>query len=281
MNEEIAQLIQLNASDKILRKFKDSSLNIISEEKLLKYIKFCLEKDKKCPQKFKVARHHILPKAKNLPFTKYINLKENLWNGVYLLHKDHYYAHYMLTNAIEHISILSSFCSMNNKDFKKKKIKECDLISPEEFQKVMERKNEEFSLFYTGSKKALKAGHKAKESKLLMFEKDGTLTNAYIEGAKKISETKILNSRKFNLLHIDFGLLFESVPLNEIRNISNNLKKMTKEKCLGYSNRSKKMLENIGKSIFIGLYVIEVEKNNLKGLKITKECIEQRLKEIC
>lgn len=128
-------------TQQIINEFKSHGLKIISEEKLIKYVEFCLENNQQEKIKFKTSHHHILPKAKLLQFTKYSNLSENPWNGVHLLHKDHYFAHWLLSEAIEHISILTSFCAMNNKDVKLGRIKESDLIPPATFQIIMERRN--------------------------------------------------------------------------------------------------------------------------------------------
>ena len=128
--------------ERLLNEFKNNDLNIISEIKLVEYVNFCIEKNIGKKIKGKTALHHILPKAKLLPFDAFSNLKENSWNGVYLFYKDHYYAHWLLSEAIEHISIISSFCAMHYKDFKLQRVKVEELIGPEQFQIKMEKKTE-------------------------------------------------------------------------------------------------------------------------------------------
>jgi len=88
-----------------------------------------------------------LPKA-NSCFPQYKNLKENPWNGTYLLYSDHYYAHWLLTEAIDDYGQLSAFCAMHNKDMKLGKIEEKDLIPPEEFQKKMGERSKNHSQWY-------------------------------------------------------------------------------------------------------------------------------------
>jgi len=125
--------------EKIMKIFLESKIKIISQKNLEKYISFCLEKNQKKHTKFLTARHHILPKAKSLPFEKFKDLNEHQWNGTYLSHKNHYLAHYILTQSIEEFSIYYSFNIMNKSDIKKKKLKEEDLISPEEYDKIVSK----------------------------------------------------------------------------------------------------------------------------------------------
>jgi len=130
--------------NKILQKFLNSDTKIKSQEKLEQYIEHCIN-NKKAKIKSKTSYHHILPQAL---FPEYKNLKENPWNGVHLLHSDHYYAHWLFTEAIDDYGQLSAFCAMHNKDMKLGKIEEKDLISPEEFQKKMEERGNKHSLLW-------------------------------------------------------------------------------------------------------------------------------------
>jgi hypothetical protein len=266
------------SNEKIFNEF--SNLKIINKQKLIEYINFCKSQDLGKHIKFKTSHHHILPKAKNLPFIKYKNLIENPWNGVYLLHKDHYVAHHLLAQAIDHISITSSFVAMNNKD-KYLRLDEIDLVTPEEFQIIMERQKKLFSKHSKESGLGKRIGLKTKESKMKPFiNEDGNITNTYIENGKKISRTKAIKSRKFHLFHIEHGLIYKSISLNEIRKISNNLKSKTKENYMGKSNLSKGRLIAQNKEHFIGLYVIETLKENLENIDILVENIELKIKEL-
>ncbi|UOK16681.1 putative homing endonuclease [Vibrio phage phiKT1024] len=87
----------------------------------------------------KTAHHHILPKSKNLPFTKYQDLKKFPWNGVYLTHSDHYRAHYLLTLSIDNYFIQYAFQAMHNKNINSGIIEEYDIISENEYQQSMEK----------------------------------------------------------------------------------------------------------------------------------------------
>jgi len=130
--------------NKILQKFLNSDTRIKSQEKLKQYIEYCIN-NKKVKIKSKTSYHHVLPQAL---FPEYKNLKENPWNGAHLLHSDHYYAHWLLTEAINDYGQLSAFCAMHNKDMKLGKIEEKDLISHEEFQKKMEERGNKHSLLW-------------------------------------------------------------------------------------------------------------------------------------
>ena len=132
---------------KILQEFLNSNIKILSQEKLKQYVEYCIYKNQinKLKNKdgyAKTAYHHILPKAL---FPEYKNLKENTWNGTHLLYSDHYYVHWLLTEAIDDYGQLFAFCKMHNCDIKSGRIEESDIISLEEFQKKMEKRNGEIS----------------------------------------------------------------------------------------------------------------------------------------
>lgn len=128
----------------LLSHFK--KLNCVVDYTILKeYVNFCIEKSLPHYIKSETANHHILPMAKTLPFREYSNLNEYPWNKSILLHKDHYYAHYLLYKAVNHYSIIYSFCAMHNKDFKNQKLEKHHLINDIEFQKIFKERNEKIS----------------------------------------------------------------------------------------------------------------------------------------
>lgn len=98
---------------------KISTLKVINEETLIKYVDFCFNKNLGTVYKennySKSSLHHILPKSL---FPEYSNLKENIWNGSHLLYADHYYAHWLLTEAIDDYGQSHAFLAMHNKDSK-------------------------------------------------------------------------------------------------------------------------------------------------------------------
>ena len=130
----------------ILEKF--NILNCVKNyEKLNEYINFCL--DRSLPEKIKgeTSTHHILPVAKSLPFQRYKNLKLNDWNKSELSYYDHYYAHYLLYLAIDHISIVYAFCCMHNKDIVNGRITKDDLIPKDVFRTIYKDRNMNISKF--------------------------------------------------------------------------------------------------------------------------------------
>lgn len=125
---------------KILNEF--TKLNcVINQELLEKYVDFCLQNDVGTKIIKTTSTHHILPAAKTLPFRKFSNLSENSWNKAELSYYNHYIAHFMLYEAINHFAIISSFCAMHNKDLQLGRISKNDLISEEEFTKIMLKRN--------------------------------------------------------------------------------------------------------------------------------------------
>jgi len=126
----------------ILDIFKESGLNIISEEILIEYINFCI-KNNTTKLKFQTALHHILPQSANLPFADYADLKLNIWNGVFLSHKHHYIAHSILHKAVDNFFIGSAWHSMNNNKFLISNQKE--LIGSDLFQILTEKSNKQNS----------------------------------------------------------------------------------------------------------------------------------------
>ena len=131
----------MDNKDKIMNIFTKSNINIKCLIKLERYIDFCIEKDLKHKVKGMSSHHHILPASKNMPFIQFSNLKENVWNGTHLTYANHYYAHWLLYEAINHQSVVFSFCAMHYKDFTLKRIKEEDLLPPEIVQECMENRS--------------------------------------------------------------------------------------------------------------------------------------------
>ena len=129
---------------KILNEFNKMDC-IININMLEEYVDFCLSNDVGDKQTKKTTSHHILPQGKTLPFKKFANLNENSWNKTELSYYNHYFAHYLLTQAIDHHSVYSSFCAMHNKDLKLGRIKFQNLIDKEEYEKIYYKRNKKIS----------------------------------------------------------------------------------------------------------------------------------------
>lgn len=128
-----------NLHQQILNEFLNSNIKIKSLDKLNEYIAYCINNNQNKPIKSKTSHHHILPKAKDC-FPELENLKVNKWNGTHLMYFDHYYAHWLMTEAINNYSQLYAFCAMHNMDTKKGRILESNLIPAEEFQEKMKER---------------------------------------------------------------------------------------------------------------------------------------------
>jgi hypothetical protein len=124
--------------DFILSEFSKLGNIIKSEEYLEKYVDHCISKNLIKITTGHFARHHILPKAKTLPFQKYENFQDHPWNQSVLSHYDHYYAHFLLTQAIDHIAVYFSFCKMHNADLKNERITESELIDENIYNEIQQ-----------------------------------------------------------------------------------------------------------------------------------------------
>lgn len=96
----------------IIEEFKQ--LNVVDEAVLVKYIDYCLEHALTKRIKFETQLHHILPKAKTLPFSAYKDLTSNPWNGVHLTHYDHFIAHSLLVKSVNDKAIAHGWFRMSN-----------------------------------------------------------------------------------------------------------------------------------------------------------------------
>lgn len=111
-------------------------------EYIEKYVEFCLTNRVEHKIKGVTSTHHILPQSKLLPFTQFKSLLQHPWNKAELKHCHHYYAHYLLAKAINHISTLTAFCGMHNKDIVLERITDQDLIMEDDFQTLYQMRNE-------------------------------------------------------------------------------------------------------------------------------------------
>ena len=246
----------------LLQKFLKSKIKIKSEEKLIEYIDYCLVNSIEDKIKFKSSLHHILPKAKDC-FPKYIN--ENKYQ-VHLLHKHHYYAHYILTEAIETYSQHSAFCAMNNKDINNR-ITKSDLIPLDEFQIIQEQKGKLFAIAmkdeYINSDgkvttKSKDIGKKSKSTKAKEYLHNGEITSIDKETGKKRSKKRRKEGNHYNLFHINNGLILKDVDEVDIRQMNQSLLKTDKINYLGKSRLSKICLNRTNKLNMIGLYIVKI-----------------------
>jgi hypothetical protein len=187
--------------NRIVQEFQKLDDNIINHIKLEEYIDFCIKNNKIEKIKGKTTSHHILPMAKKLPFTKFSNLKENSWNKSELSYGDHYYAHYLLTQAIDHISVLIAFSGMHMRDFRLSRISENELISTDEFNKIWENRN-----------------RKIKEHRLEIIQDDdgNKMTRAYYY-SKNIKLSKSTIERMSERMSGDNNIVHKDGVVDKIR----------------------------------------------------------------
>jgi hypothetical protein len=193
----------------------NSDIKITSMDRLNQYIKYCIDnnQNKKILNEdgySETSYHHILP---NALFQKYSVLKYNKWNGTHLEHFKHYYAHWILTEAIDDYGQLFAFCSMHKTDVKLGRINESDLIPENEFQEKMEERTKKYLIWY-------------KENEKMMREK---------QLIWKSNNTEIIEQGR--LKHI------ETInSIDWLENIGNNMRQKQKE-----TKSSKEWQENVWK----------------------------------
>ena len=104
MDSEISQY--KNLSSKLL----DDRLKITDYAKFEEYILFCYINALPERIKYKTCKHHILLES---VYPEYSDLKEHMWNGVFLTHENHFIAHSLLASSCENNKAISAWNLMN------------------------------------------------------------------------------------------------------------------------------------------------------------------------
>ncbi len=97
----------------IIEKLK--TLAVKNEEKLIEYVDFCINNNKISHIKRQTENHHILLKS---IFDEYSDLSEFVWNSTHLTYEDHYIAHSLLAEAVNHNSVIYAWRNMNSQNNK-------------------------------------------------------------------------------------------------------------------------------------------------------------------
>lgn len=163
------------------------TLEVKSDTGLIKYVDYCLERDQHNKIKFKTNHHHILPQANKLPFSKYKCLKANVWNGVHLLHQDHFIAHGLLATAVKHESIIFAWQRLRNGKY------DIDgLITPELYQALRESFASTMSKKLTGTTRSAETCRNISKAKLGKTHSELSKRNMRIgqQGKHHSEETK-------------------------------------------------------------------------------------------
>ena len=89
----------------------------------------------------------------------------------------------------------------------------------------------------------------------------GEITTIAKKVGKKSSITKLKKSKRYNVLHIQKGLIKKDILLKDIKKNSHGLYLKTKKNFLGMTNLGKTKLIKKGKEELIGMYVEEIKNN--------------------
>lgn len=222
----------------LLTLFKNNAINIKSDNKLQEYIAFCINNNQNNRIQGKTSHHHILP---NKLFPEYSNLKENDWNGSHLLYYDHYYAHFLLTEAIDDYSMLYSFCAMHNKDLINGRLTKEDLIPPQDFQKKMEERGIKHSKYLTNVNDDSNSIAKIAAKKMMMTklkpitingEETTILKEANIKRVKIMTATILIDGRETTIYkesHKKYSKTMTEEYLNDDFEITTKAKERNKK----------------------------------------------------
>ena len=132
------------SKDKILNEL--GKINCIKDwDRLNEYVEFCLSNHRSVKIPSQTSSHHILPRAKTLPFRQFEDLNTHKWNLSELSYYDHYMAHYILAQALDHLAVLHSFVAMHNKDLKLGRLSRDELIDPETYNQIFLDRNKKIS----------------------------------------------------------------------------------------------------------------------------------------
>jgi len=261
-----------NLHQQILNKFLNSNIKIKSLDRLNEYILYCIENNQNEPIKGKTSYHHILPKADSC-FPEFKNLKVNKWNGTHLYYSEHYYAHWLLTEAISNYGQLEAFCKMHNMDIKLGRIIESDLISPEEFQEKMEERSVEHSQWYRDNPEKVKERNnkrlismkKTDENGVSIFEKTGKKIST-TKSSKKWKDEVGVEQRKKQSNTLNSKEWIESVGIEKVKKIKESKKQNSIKKYGLYD-----VYTDTNLLLYTNLIRLEVAKISEPLLKTSKE----------
>lgn len=241
-------------------------LTVIDNEKIIEYIDFCINNNLHHHIPGATELHHILPKSKSLPFTRFENLSANKWNGVYLSYENHYIAHKMLALAASDDAVVYAWWNLStinkSNEFKK--------ISKEEYKNLRERHSSIVSKAQTQRNKDPNVILKRKKTMSTLDENGNSKFK--IQG-QKISKT--LKER--GSARGENNPMFKKVPIKERNNPNNRFcvsseEEYDKTKYVGSNCKYLKMFDNFGTLYFHGYTDECIEYCNSIGLQGNKIC---------
>ena len=206
--------------------------------------------------KFNTENHHIIPKCINMNFSNFI---DNSWNKSILLIDRHIEAHALIVEAINHQGLEYTNYFMNYNINRETLYKQNSIDMKYLWSKRTLEEKRKIILKGISNRCPIKWEKGIKQNLISRNKKyineEGISTSSEIESRKKQISTKELNSRKFNLYHIDMGLISENILRKENIKISQGLLKSDKYKYLGSNKNSMFNLTKASKNNLQGLYI--------------------------
>lgn len=208
-----------------------STHNIKNNNMLMTYIEH-INSNRQNKEKYKTAKHHILPKCL---FPEFNNKIKYPWNFADLSHKNHFIAHYYLYMSICHYKITSAFIAMSNKDSKNGRISESDV---EEYAEAYSEAKIEFSKYLSNKRSGSKLSDEAKV-KISKANKGRIKSLSEIQKLSKVNKGKkaVLNvlTNKTELLDISSEEYISGLKNGKYKQLNSGIK------------RSKEYSENLSK----------------------------------
>lgn len=210
-------------TEQIMKEFKNSELEIINEELLGQYIYFCISNNLKTKQTG-TSLHHILP-AKI--YDNYKDLRKNKWNGTHLTYKNHYIAHAILAEAINHPSIIGAWWGMNNKDRVTKNTDGVTILGPEKYAYLFSKAQEMQSKRMKGK---VTCKLKNNPSKTIIVDKQEYNKNRHLYLANTEGKLSVICKETSNKIMIKKEDYDRKIHLFHKTGVKRNKKSIEKEK---------------------------------------------------
>lgn len=223
--------------EKILQAFSSSKIKIKSQEKLEVYIDYCVQNNEENSDTY-TEKHHILPKGL---FPEYYSFKKNPWNLVNLNYTKHIKAHILFIDVLvdkdHRFNYGYSLVRMT-----KTKLEEIQNLSDKDFQKLGKLREE----YITSLKENWHNIHTKKPIK---------------KRSNKRRKTATLISEKYDLYHLEHGLIQENMQVKDVRIFVKRLNSKENYTHKGFTTQNKELIP-YGK-----LYVIKRKDNSdIEGL---------------
>jgi len=274
--------------EKIYKLFQESHLEILDENKLNEYIKFCLDNDGN-KVKHNTAYHHILPISE---FPEFGDIKnEYKWNGSYLSHKDHYIAHSMIIDAIVSSSMMMAWFSMNFVDKGNGRINNpMGIIGEETYSRLMklakENQSEYLTKEYVDDEGNLTTEAK-RRSKIMVNTRrndiDDSGLDSYAIGARKGKQTKLKDIDENGLNGLERSSRKAAETMNKKQDNNKSIRTIAAKKMVDTRSKEVNGISSykIGGQKAIETKRKDIDENGLNGLeRSSRKGKQTKLKDI-